>query len=92
MDYLIRSGILNSDITWTIEHYEPTSRTYCIWYKPSDITVWNKVAVNREIMYGTLVKNKNYRDPTYTIAINNPWPPYGPAGDARPVTGPRRGS
>jgi hypothetical protein len=50
---------LPNDIHIHLENYEPSSRTYAIRMRPSDITVWNKKAVNREIMYGTVVKKKD---------------------------------
>jgi hypothetical protein len=36
-----------------IQKYEPTSREYSIRYKPTNLTVWNKIATRLEICYGT---------------------------------------
>jgi hypothetical protein len=59
MEYANLDLELPDDILYMINKYEPDSRTYAIRNKPTDITYWNKNAVNKEVLYGTTVK-KNY--------------------------------
>lgn len=42
------------DITMLISDYEPNTRTHEIKRIPTHLTVWNKHAVRREIVYGTI--------------------------------------
>ncbi len=68
---------LHKDTLDIIKQYEPSTRTYAVNYKPTDLTVWNKLAVNKEILYGTIIKNKEIKELSYHITIHNHNPPYG---------------